>query len=318
VGQKELKGIKETKEIKGIQVFFSVVNYGKTYNYYLVWVSAGASDNAKAKIEIGLEYYSNKLPEGKMKLNIYGGYIFDQLSYNQYTAANLTDKLHFPYHKDFERQKVRGVMRGNTLLAGFEQSDGTILANDNLRISEVNILPSAQLYMAKVILKYVENTFSTTVMNTVYYSSPTQYADGWCRAKEIANGYPRPVYPITGGDPLRITLLTHTFDTDSTISTDFEVEFRLTLYHSSTTSGTTNSLGTIKYKDKKQSGQTTSGSNKFGKKYLLNHTFIYNPPKTPPIAYSLEFKQIKPTTKLGNESVLTLNAVQIPDLSGIQ
>jgi hypothetical protein len=78
-------------------------------------------------------------------------------------------------------------------------------------------------------------------------------------------------------------------------------------------------LGTIKYKDKKQ----TSGTTTFGKRYLLNHMFLYPIPiavgfQTPPIAYSIQFKQLKPSTKIGNESVLTFNAVQIPDLSGIQ
>jgi hypothetical protein len=299
----------------------AVVNYGKTYDYYLVRVSAGASDNANAKFTFGVGYYSNKLPEGKMKLNVYGGFIFEQLSFNQYNEANLTDKLHFPYHKDYERQKVRGVMEGNTLLAGFEQSDGTILANDNLKIAEANILTSAQLHMAKLTLRYIENTFSTTTMATLYYTSPSQStgSSGWCHAKEPVAGYPTPVYPIIGGDPLRITVLTHVFDTDNTISADFEVEFRLTLYRNGTITTTTESLGTIKYKDKKQ----TSGTTSYGKKYLLNHMFLYTIPTAvgfqgPPIAYSLQFKQIKPAAEIGNESVLTFNAVQIPDLSGIQ
>ena len=290
---------------------------GKTYNYYLVRVGASTSDNPKAKFTFGVGYYSNKLQEGKMKLNVYGGFIFEQLSYNQYAEANLTDKFHFPYHKDFERQKVRGVMEGNTLLAGFEQSDGTILANDKLKIAEVNILTSAQLHMAKLTLKYIENTFSTTTMATLYYTSPAQTADRWCHATEPVSGYPMPVYPIIGGDPLRITVLTHTFDTDNTISDDFEVEFRLTLYKNSITTTTTESLGTIKYKDKKQ----TAANSSFGKKYLLNHMFFYtisDLKKNINIAYSLEFKQVKPTANIGNESVLTFNAVQIPDLSGIQ
>jgi hypothetical protein len=76
-----------------------------------------------------------------------------------------------------------------------------------------------------------------------------------------------------------------------------------------TDSGTAVTLGTIKYKDKKRSE----------KKFLLNHLFEYNPPKTGVyICYTMQFRQIKPTTLIGNESNIIFNAVQLPDLSGIQ
>ncbi len=71
-----------------------------------------------------------------MDISVYGGFTFQQLSDANYKAANLTDKLHFPYRKDFERQKFKGIMKGDILLAGFEQQDGTILPNDKLKIAK--------------------------------------------------------------------------------------------------------------------------------------------------------------------------------------
>jgi hypothetical protein len=204
-------------------------------------------------------------------------------------------------------------MRGNTLLAGFEQSDGTILPTDKLQLAETNLLLSAKVHIAKATLKYVENTFGNSVMGTLYMTSPSQTTSTWCHTKEPISGYPIPIFPIVSADPLRLTILTHTFDSDDKIGNDLEMKFRLVLYTEGSNTQTNVSLGTVKYVDKRRSGQ----------KFLLNHLFEYTPPSTSTststyLAYELEFKQTKPVTLLGNESVRVFNAVQIPDLSGIQ
>jgi hypothetical protein len=284
---------------------------GKTYDYYLVRISANASDNAKAKFTFGIAYYSSKLPEGKMKLNVYGGYIFDQLSLNQYNEANLTDtdKHHFPYHKDFESLKFKSVMKGDTLLAGYEQSDGTIIPTSKLKIAETNLLLSTQLHLGKIILKYIRNAFGNSVVGTLNMTSPSQSTSGWCHAKPLA-GYPEPVYPIVGKNPLRLTLLTHVFDDDQVIGNDLELEFRLVMYTSGVDTGTPITIGTIIYKDKKQSKK---------KRFLISELFEYKiPAAINYICYEIQFRQTKPTTLIGNESVLVFNAVQILDLSQIQ
>ncbi len=102
---------------------------GNTYEYYL----ARNGDNGYFNVEFDIEivYTPADLPGGKMDISVYGGFTFEQFSDANYKAANLTDKLHFPYSKDFERQKFKGIMKGDTLLAGFEQQDGTILPATN-------------------------------------------------------------------------------------------------------------------------------------------------------------------------------------------
>jgi hypothetical protein len=206
------------------------------------------------------------------------------------------------------------IMKGDTLLAGFEQQDGTILPNDKLKIATANLLGSTQLHMAKTILHYITIAYNNTVMASLFMTSPSQTpAPLWCHPKSTILGYPSPIFPLVSTDALRLTLLTHTFDDDNNIGNDLELQFRLLLYtagtDTQTDTGTEAILGTIKYKDKKRSE----------KKFLLNHTFEYNPPKSASyICYTLQFKQIKPTTAIGNESDIVFNAVQLPDLSTIQ
>ncbi len=112
---------------------------GSTYEYFLARSSCDPNAGTQVEFDIELTYVSADLPNGKMSINVYGGFVFLSLSATDYRAANLTDKLHFPYRKDFERQKFKGIMKGNTLLAGFEQQDGTILPNDNLKIAKTNL-----------------------------------------------------------------------------------------------------------------------------------------------------------------------------------
>jgi hypothetical protein len=165
-------------------------------------------------------------------------------------------------------------MKGNTLLAGFEQQDGTILPNDKLKIATGNLLTSTQLHMAKTILHYITNAYNNTVMDTLFMTSPSQTTSTWCYPKPLISGYPSPIFPLVSSDPLCITLLTHAFDTDNDIGNDLELKFCLLLYTAGTNTqtdvGTAVTLGTIKYKDKKRSKR----------KFRLNHAFEYNPPKT--------------------------------------
>ena len=88
-------------------------------------------------------------------------------------------------------------------------------------------------------------------------TSPSQTTSTWCHPKEPVSGYPEPIFPLVSTDPLRITLLTHIFDDDSSIGNVLELDFHLLLYtagtNTQTDSGTAATLGTIKYKDKKRS-----------------------------------------------------------------
>ncbi len=146
---------------------------GNTYEYYLIRAEKDTLDRIEFDVEFS--YTSTDLPKGKMSINIYGGFTFLQLSDANYKAANLTDKLHFPYHKDYERQKFKGIMKGNILLAGFEQQDGTILPNDKLKIAKTNLEDA----FANTILQYVtKNILKHTVACSMPMSSPAQTTSG--------------------------------------------------------------------------------------------------------------------------------------------
>ncbi len=271
---------------------------GNTYEYYLIRAEKDTLDRIEFDVEFS--YTSTDLPKGKMSINIYGGFTFLQLSDANYRAANLTDKLHFPYHKDYEKQKFKGIMKGNILLAGFEQQDGTILPNDKLKIAKTNLEDA----FANTILQYVtKNILKHTVAYNMPMSSPAQSTAGWCKQR-ISSGS-EAMYPLIGTNTLHLTIQTHTFDNDNAVGSTLELEFRLLLYTEGTNTTTPSVLGTLNYG---KMAQTSSHKN-----FRINHTFVYKPPQ-PYIGYTLQFRQAKPTSPLlGNESSIVFSAVQLPD-----
>jgi hypothetical protein len=235
--------------------------------------------------------------------------VFLQLSDANYRAANLTDKLHFPYHKDYERQKFKGIMKGNILLAGFEQQDGTILPNDKLKIAKTNLEDA----FANTILQYVtKNILKHTVACSMPMSSPAQTTGGWCHERSSSGSVA--MYPLVNTNTLHLTILTHTFDNDSDVGNSLELEFRLRLFTAGTNTqvdaGTSANLGIINYWHSTDPSSQIKRSQKF---FRINHTFTYKPTQAY-IGYVLEFRQVKPTSPLlGNESSIVFTAVQLPD-----
>ena len=280
-----------------------------TYEYYLVRIEQNTTGEVQAQFDVEFLYKFAKLPGGKMSISVYGGFVFLQLSYANYMAANLTDKLHFPYHKDYERQKFKGIMKGNILLSGFEQQDGTILPNDKLKIAKTNLADA----FANTILQYVtKNILKHTVTCSVCMTSPAQTTTTWCYPKSCAVGYPTAMYPLISTDTLHLTILTHTFDDDNNIGNNLEMELRLLLYTAGTDTqsdeGTPAILGTINYWHSTQPSSQIKRSQKY---FRTNHTFTYKPSQSY-IGYTLQFRQVKPTSPLlGNESNIVFTAVQL-------
>ncbi len=276
---------------------------GNTYEYYLI--RAAKDTLNRIEFDVSFSYASADLPNGKMAINIYGGFTFLQLSDANYRAANLTDKLHFPYHKDYEKQKFKSVMKGDTLLAGFEQQDGTILSNDKLKISMSNLTDS----FANTI-----KHLTRTVTSTLYMTSPAQTLGGWCHPKVPLTGYPQPMYPLTGENTLQLTILTHVFDNDNDIGNNLELEFRLLLYTAGTNTQTDNGTPlTLVKLNYGHSTDPTSQIKRSKERFRINHTFTYKPTQTY-IGYVIQFRQVKPTSQLlGNESNIVFTAVQLPD-----
>ena len=246
-----------------------------------------------------------------MDISVYGGFTFEQFSDANYKAANLTDKLYFPHVKDFEKQKFKAIMKGDTLLAGFEQQDGTIRPSNKLKIAKTNL----EVPLANIILQHVtENILKHTVTCSTVMTSPAQTASRWCYPKSHLTGYPTAMYPLINTDTLHLTILTHVFDEDSAIGNNLEIQFRLLLYTAGTNTqvddGTPANLGIINYW---HSTDPTSQIKRSKERFRINHTFTYKP-TDPYIGYTLQFKQIKPKSPLlNNESNIVFTAVQLPD-----
>ena len=122
------------------------------------------------------------------------------------------------------------------------------------------------------------------------------------------------MYPLVNTNTLHLTILTHTFDEDSPIGNELELEFRLLLYTAGTDTqvdnGTQANLGVINYWHSTMPSSQIKRSQKF---FRINHTFTYKL-TDPYIGYVLQFRQVKPTSPLlGNESSIVFTAVQLPD-----
>ena len=54
-------------------------------------------------------------------------------------VANVTTHTPYPHQKDFDKHKFQDVMSGDVLLAGTKQNDGTVTANQTLRLTDANL-----------------------------------------------------------------------------------------------------------------------------------------------------------------------------------
>ncbi len=281
---------------------------GNTYEYYL----ARNADNGYFNVEFDVEitYAPSDLPLGKMDISVYGGFTFEQFSDVNYKTANLTDRLYFAHVKDFEKQKFKDVMKGDTLLAGFDQQDGTVHPSKRLKISKTNL----EVPLLNMVLQHItRDILRHTVTCALSMTSPFQTTSRWCHPV-TRSGYPLSVFPLINTDTLHLTILTHTFDEDSAIDDDLEIQFRLLLYTAGTRvqidNGTPANLGIINYW---HSTDPSSQIKRSKERFRINHTFTYKP-TDPYIGYTLQFKQVKPKSPLlSNESSIVFTAVQLPD-----
>ena len=129
-------GVDTTESIKGLNSVGLTVN-GYQYFYFLAKI--GADRIARTETTVQFNFVSTKLKNGKMALEIYEGYIFDNFSDRDYTSANLTTHTPYPHQKDFDKHKFRDAMTGDVLLAGTKQNDGTVIANDKLKLTDANL-----------------------------------------------------------------------------------------------------------------------------------------------------------------------------------
>ena len=250
---------------------------GNVYQYFLVKVDAGAL--ARTGTTVQFDFTASKLKNGKMGMEIFEGFTFNNFSDSDYNMANITTHMPYPHQKDFDKNKFQDVMVGDTLLAGMKQPDGTVIANESLRLTLHNIINTIPHRMT-FLLPYISPAEAKTNNND------------WCHFKPGITGFPAPVLPCQGKGKIIITLLTHTFDKDNTIPTaSLTFQYRLTVYEESVSTPTAYPFRNMDYTGTKRSVNT----------FYLNKNLMYTPTASC-IGFTLEFRQELPATALGNES----------------
>ena len=317
-------GVDTQEQIKGLNSVGLTVN-GNQYFYFLAKIRADRINRTETTVQFN--FVSTKLKNGKMALKIYEGYIFDNFSDSDYTSANLTTHTPYPHQKDFDKHKFRDAMTGDVLLAGTKQNDGTVIANDELKLTDANL--GKEVMTGDVFLVGTKQNDGTVLANgdlrltgvnlrgaIPFQMTPILPYNGlatntWSVVLTgINTGYPAPLFPSRGTGQISIRLLTHIFDNDSTIPTsNFTLQYRLIAYKESASLSRDFHLHTnISYTNDDGVRPIIKRS---GRAFYLNWELTYNPPSDC-FGYSLEFKQVKPTSpNLGNESILTCLLTQV-------
>ena len=293
---------------------------GKNYEYFLAKVAPDSQNRTSTTVQFN--FYAGLLTNGKMSIEIYEGFTFNNLSDGDYTRANVTTHTPYPHQKDFDKHKFQDVMSGDVLLAGTKQDDGTVKTDESLRLVDAN-LPK-DVMSGDVFLIGSKRNDGTVIANgnlrltglnlrgaIPFTMTPILPYNGlatntWSVVLTgINTGYPAPLFPSRGTGQISIRLLTHIFDNDSTIPTsNFTLQYRLIAYKESNAglSRDYHLHTNISYTNDDGVRPTIKRS---GRAFYLNRELTYNPPSDC-FGYSLEFKQVKPTTpNLGSESILT-------------
>ena len=285
-------GVNVGQSIKGLG---GITVNETTYRYFLVRIAA--SSQARDETTVQFNFTSSKLKNGKMGMEIFEGFTFNNFTTGDYQSANMTTNLTFPHQKDFDHNKFQDVMLGDVLLAGMQQDDGTVTANEKLRLTTPSIIGALPHHLSLC----------------SGYVSPARGVSanaGWCYA-ERRSGYPSGIIPCRGTKEIMITLLTHSFDSDSVLPTNFQ--YRLKLYHNNTSTTTEKVFNEIYYNSplvKRGSDHANSGSGlKITTVFYLNMKLAYQPVSTC-IGFALEFRQTQPTAQLGNENELCFEVIQ--------
>ena len=204
---------------------------GNTYEYFLVKVAPDTQSRTATTVQFN--FYAGLLTNGKMSIEIYEGFTFNNFLNSDYTGANITTRTPYPHQKDFDKHKFQDAMSGDVLLAETKQNDGTVTANQTLRLTDANLakdVMSGDVFLAgtkqndgtvtandalritdanlKALSYHMTVSIGYSGIGTGNWSVPTNAA-----------GYPGPFFPCYGTGDITILLLTHHFDDDTTIPT---------------------------------------------------------------------------------------------------
>ena len=331
---------------------------GNTYGYFLVKVAPDTQSRTETTVQFNL--YAGLLTNGKMIIEIYEGFTFNNFLNSDYARANITTHTPYPHQKDFDKHKFQDVMNGDVLLAGTKQDDGTVTANDALRLTGANLgkdVMNGDVFLAGTkqddgtvtandALRLTGANLGKDVMDGDVFLAGTKQDDGtvtandalrlteanlvkaipyhmtvslpysgigpgsWSEVRNGPTGYPGPIFPCYGIGEITILLLTHYFDADSVMPTsNLTLQYRLTAYKESEVgvSKDFHPYTNINYTN--EDGVRPAIKRSGGPIFYLNRKLSYKPPADC-IGCSLEFKQVKPTTGLGNESNLICTVEQ--------
>ena len=299
---------------------------GNTYEYFLAKVAPDSQSRTATTVQF--DFYASLLTNGKMSIEIYEGFTFNNFSGSDYTSANVTTHTPYPHQKDFDKHKFQDVMNGDVLLAGWKQNDNTVIANDELRLKDVNlpkdvmssdaflvgtkqndgtVLANGNLRLTGLNLRGVM-PFTMNVM-LPYKGLSTSV---WSVARNaIDSGYPPPIFPCHGTGRITIRLLTHAFDNDAAIPTsNFTLQYRLIAYKETGSDSLSRDFHLHTNVDYTNADGVRPIIKRTGDVFYLNRELTYDPPSDC-IGYGLELKQIKPTSSLGNESLLVCLLTQV-------
>ena len=256
-----------------------------------------------------------------MSIEIYEGFTFNNFSGSDYTSANVTTHTPYPHQKDFDKHKFQDVMSGDVLLAGTKQDDGTVKTDESLRLRDVNL--TKDVMSGDVFLVGSKRNDGTVIANgdlrltglnlrgaipfqmTVLLPYKGLATNTWSVALTgIDAGYPSPIFPCYSTGQITIRLLTHYFDDDAAIPTsNFTLQYRLIAYKETGSDSLSRDFHLHTNINYTNEDRVAPAIKRCGDVFFVNRELTYNPPSDC-IGYALELKQIKPTTSLGNESLL--------------
>ena len=292
---------------------------GNTYEYFLAKIAPDSQSRTETTVQF--DFYAGLLTNGKMSIEIYEGFTFNNFSDGDYTRANVTTHTPYPHQKDFDKHKFRDVMAGNVLLAGTKRADGTVKAGESLRLTDVNL--TKDVMSGDVFLVGTKRNDGTVIANgdlrltglnlrgaipfqmTVLLPYKGLATNTWSvPLTGIDAGYPSPIFPCYGTGQITIRLLTHYFDDDAAIPTsNFTLQYRLIAYKETGSDSLSRDFHLHTNIDYTNEDRVAPAIKRCGDVFFVNRELTYDPPSDC-IGYALELKQIKPTTSLGNESLL--------------
>ena len=235
--------------VQSIKTLGGLTVNGNTYEYFLVKVAPDAQSRTATTVQFN--FYAGILTNGKMIIEIYEGFTFNNFLNSDFTRANITTHTPYPHQKDFDKHKFQDVMSGDVLPAGTKQDNGTVTANQTLRLTDANLakdVMSGDVFLAGTkqgdgtvtandALRLTETNLEEAIPYhaTVLLPYSAIMTGSWSKVLTgPTTGYPAPVFPCYGTGEITIRLLTHYFDDDSVIPTsNFILQYRLIAYKES-------------------------------------------------------------------------------------